>query len=101
VFAEHSSTTTVRGQLLIAAAPSILDLLRALYPIAHSTSLARDPNLAMLWSNDCKFLSDEVAKLRHRHGLASTEERWPETADKLKALGELCYDDVVVCLCSV
>lgn len=86
------------GQLLIAAAPLMLDLYRALYPVAHSTSLLRDPTLVMRMSIDCKFLSTEVAKLCHSHGPASAE-RWLETAERLMTLGELCYENAMVCLC--
>ena len=92
-----STNSPVPGQLLIDATPLVLDLHRALYPIVHSALLLHDLNLAMRWSNDCKFLSAEVAKLCHRTGLASTE-RWLETAERLKVLGELCYEDAVVCL---
>jgi protein transport protein DSL1/ZW10 len=102
VFAKYaSSKTTESGKLLAAAAPSILDLYRALYPIAHSSLLAQDSNLVMRWSNDCKFVSTEVTRLRHRHGLASLEERWSETVDRLDTLGDSYYETAVVCPLSV
>lgn len=84
------------GQLLLAAAPSILDLHRALYPIVHWSSLEHDLNWVMRWSNECKFLGTEAIKLQHRHGSTSVEERWAETIDRLNTLGESCYELAVV-----
>jgi len=97
VFAEHvSAKTTVPGQFLLSAAPSVLDLYRALYPVTHSSALASDADLAMRWSNDCKYLSDQVASLRSGKGPALAEERWVEAGERLKMLGEAWFEDVVV-----
>jgi hypothetical protein len=74
----------------------VLDLYRALYPVVHSSALASDADLAMRWSNDCRFLSDEITSLRTREGLAFAEDKWVETGERLKMLGEAWFEDVVV-----
>lgn len=55
----------------------------------------------MRWSNDCKFLSTQITKLRLRHEGVSLEGRWTETVDRLDTLGESWYETAVVCLHSV
>ncbi|KAF8517993.1 Centromere/kinetochore Zw10-domain-containing protein [Hysterangium stoloniferum] len=81
------------GQLLLTVAPAILDLHRALYPIAHSASLARDTNLVMRWSNDCTFLSNEITRLKHLND--TIDDKWTDTADRLKTLSEVSFQNAV------
>ncbi|KAF8582737.1 hypothetical protein K439DRAFT_1635009 [Ramaria rubella] len=97
IFVERSvGKSLIPGQLLVTAAPSVLDLYRALYPIIRSDLLAHDSNLAMRWTNDCRFLSGEVTNLRQRYKPAYAEDRWAETGDRLQMLGDVCFEDAVV-----
>ena len=98
MFEKHSvSQTSNRGQLLIATAPSVLDLHRALYPITHAFLLEQDANLTMRWSNDCTFLSKEAGDLRRKDG--AVDNRWVETGERLQMLGELSFENAVASRC--
>lgn len=95
-----------RGQLLLAAVPSILDLYRALYPIAHAdtlgptleTGVTYSANEAMQFSNDCKYLSQEGQRLEREIAeldAQSAKTKLGETDERLKVVSETWFDDAL------
>ncbi len=53
-------------ELILQSAPLILDLFRALYPVAFTSRIAQEPSQLMRFSNDCLYLGDELKKLLSR-----------------------------------
>lgn len=99
-----------RGQLLLNAVPSILDLYRALYPTAHADTLG--PKLeasatysageAMQFSNDCKYLSQEGQRLERElaeSDAQSAKTKLGETDERLRVVSETWFDDTLVSGC--
>jgi centromere/kinetochore protein ZW10 len=76
------------GAVLLQSASAVVDLFRALSPIhlgKGHVGLAK----AMQFSNDCLYLSGELAKL-------SSDEKLVECKEKLKILGDSWFDDTIV-----
>ncbi|EIN09514.1 hypothetical protein PUNSTDRAFT_112977 [Punctularia strigosozonata HHB-11173 SS5] len=88
VFDSTSSSASTPGSLLLQSAPAVLDLFRALYPVKHDQELRKASGKAMRFSNDCLWLSSEVAKVeKGDHKLdTSTTERIQECKSRLEAL---------------
>ncbi|KIY62088.1 hypothetical protein CYLTODRAFT_494881 [Cylindrobasidium torrendii FP15055 ss-10] len=75
------------GRILSSAAPSILDLYRAMYPVASNKGLKTSLDLPIRFANNCLWLAGEVEKL--------LGERMQEISGAFKVLGETWFDDVV------
>ncbi|KAG9016703.1 hypothetical protein FRB90_002458 [Tulasnella sp. 427] len=95
-----------RGHLLLSVVPSILDLYRALYPIAHANTLGRTRETrvtysageAMQFSNDCKYLSQEGRRLQKEItelDAQSAKTKLGETDERLKAASDAWLDDTL------
>ncbi|KAJ7813634.1 hypothetical protein B0H13DRAFT_1925320 [Mycena leptocephala] len=81
-----------------AVAASILDLYRALYPVKFAGSLKTAPDAPMQFSNDCLYLSGEIARMENAAGsgsLAPVKDRLAECRQRLKVLGESWFEDTV------
>ena len=76
----------------------MLDLYRALYPVAASAELSRYPDRAMRFSNDCIYISGEVRKIVSEVEASDARDLLHEGAEKTKCLGEWWYAQMVVCL---
>lgn len=89
------SSTPSPSFLIYQTASFVLDLYRAIYPIAVS-DLAL-PSRAMEFSNDCLYISEEVLKLKLPHDFVPTlTDQLQESAEKLKVLGERWRDKNIV-----
>ena len=81
------------GSLILQTAVSVLDLFQALYPIKFGLALA-SPERSMRFSNDCIYLSEEVARIER---LESTlGEKLAECRGNLRILGDSWFDDAIV-----
>jgi protein transport protein DSL1/ZW10 len=85
-----------QGSLLTASASSILDLYRALYPVAFMQTLQGSSSKAMQFSNDCAYLHSEISKLNPISSNDASWERFTDSTERLKVLGESWYIDTVV-----
>ncbi|KAH8116435.1 Centromere/kinetochore Zw10-domain-containing protein [Phellopilus nigrolimitatus] len=88
-----SSTSASPSLLVLQAAPSALDLYRAVYPVAFGAELTR-PERALRFSNDCAFVSDEATKLDLSDDAeVAVLEHMHESLERLRGLGEWWFDE--------
>jgi centromere/kinetochore protein ZW10 len=80
--------------------PSFFDLFRALVPVVHGAPMAASAGIAMRFSNDCIYLSEEIVRI-----IADVPEgpvgdavrpKLQDTQEKLKVLGKSWFDEVLV-----
>ncbi|KAJ7224168.1 hypothetical protein GGX14DRAFT_648787 [Mycena pura] len=85
------------GTVLLQSASSIPDLYRALYPVKSASRLVTIPDAPMQFSNDCLYLSGEIARMEMalKHGAAPVKERLVECQHRLKVTGESWFEDTV------
>ncbi|KAJ6581607.1 hypothetical protein B0H19DRAFT_930561 [Mycena capillaripes] len=93
-------TSSPPGTVLLQSAASILDLYRALYPVKFAGRLKTAPDARMQFSNDCLYLSGEIARVESaaaaHGGLAPVKDRLVECRQRLKILGDSWFVDTVV-----
>jgi centromere/kinetochore protein ZW10 len=93
-------TSAPPGTVLLQSAASLLDLYRALYPVKFAGRLKTAPDAPLLFSNDCLYLSGEVARMEAAgaaKNLAPVKDRLVECRTRLKVLGDSWFEDTVVC----
>lgn len=95
VFSSHGSHASVGGTIAPTAA-SVLDLYRALYPVHAAAKLSSAAKWSLLFANNCTWLSGEVARVDGKG--AEAGEKLGECVERLREVGELWYEDVVVSL---
>ncbi|QRV74043.1 centromere/kinetochore protein zw10 [Ceratobasidium sp. AG-Ba] len=87
------------GSLVLGCIPSFFDLFRALVPVAHGAYMAASGGIAMRFSNDCIYLSDEMDRLISDipEGTVGNgaKPKFIEAQERLKALGESWFEDVL------
>ncbi|KAJ7130610.1 hypothetical protein C8R44DRAFT_613672 [Mycena epipterygia] len=91
-------TSSPPGTVLLQSAASILDLYRALYPVKFSWKLKSVPEVPMQFSNDCLYLSGEIARVEaaaHGGALAPVKDRLAECRHQFKVLGDSWFEDTV------
>lgn len=91
-----SAATSSPGMFVLNTTPSVLDLIRALYPITLASDSVRLLERSMRFSNDCLYLSEEVRQLERVPSAIVVKEQLNESAEHLQALGEWLFDDTVV-----
>ena len=90
------SSTSTPGTLIMQTGSLALDLYRALHPVVAASRLSQ-PAGCMQFSNDCYYLSEEVAHmLKHEQGLPSVQERLEECKDDLKVLADSRFNQAIV-----
>ncbi|KAF8548939.1 hypothetical protein OG21DRAFT_1515713 [Imleria badia] len=88
IFPKSSPSTSIPGTLIMQSGALVLDLYRALYPVMAASRLSQ-PAGRMQFSNDCYYLSEEIARiLKHEQGLPSVQERLEECKDDLGVLAD-------------
>lgn len=95
-----SSSSAPPGTLISQSALSILDLYRALYPVIFGSHFTLSSELAMRFSNDCLYLSEEATRISEAAGNLDgiPLEKLHLCRDNLKVLGESWYMDTIVSL---
>ncbi|KAJ7334235.1 hypothetical protein DFH08DRAFT_302683 [Mycena albidolilacea] len=91
-------TSSAPGTVLLQSAASLLDLYRALYPVKFAGRLKTAPDAPMLFSNDCLYLSGEIARMEAAgaaKNLAPVKDRLVECRTRLKVLGDSWFEDTV------
>ncbi|KAJ7696579.1 hypothetical protein B0H17DRAFT_1198090 [Mycena rosella] len=91
-------TSSPPGTVLLQSAASILDLYRALYPVKFAGSLKSAQDAPMQFSNDCLYLSGEIARVEgaaRGDALAPVKDRLGECRHRLKILGDSWFEDTV------
>ncbi|KII87318.1 hypothetical protein PLICRDRAFT_112767 [Plicaturopsis crispa FD-325 SS-3] len=88
LFPASTTSGSAPGTLLLQAASSIPDLYRALHPVIFNSDLASSPSRSMRFSNDCLYLSAELAK-------TEAAGHFDECRDKLKILGDSWFEDTI------
>ncbi|KAG8678618.1 hypothetical protein FRC08_017636 [Ceratobasidium sp. 394] len=92
-------TSPAPGSLVLGSIPSFFDLFRALVPVAHGANMAASGGIAMRFSNDCTYLSEEMTRLISDipEGAVGNAARpkFVEVQERLKALGESWFEDVL------
>ncbi|KLO17945.1 hypothetical protein SCHPADRAFT_936603 [Schizopora paradoxa] len=88
---------TPPSQLILQAAPSVLDLYRALFGVTHAEEIRRKPVLSMRFSNDCIYLSETVEKLMSKEiNLSqSVKDQLRDSVQKVNGLGDWLYEDTI------
>ena len=88
IFSQFFLSTSTPGTLIMQTGALALDLYRALLPVVAVSKLSQ-PAGRMQFSNDCYYLSEEIARmLKHEQGLPSVQERLEECKDDLKVLAD-------------
>jgi centromere/kinetochore protein ZW10 len=99
IVASNPSSSSSPGSLILLSAISVLDLFRALYPVRFDSILVV-PERAMRFSNDCLYLSGEVAKFhKQTQDLPDVSQKLVECKGILQVLGDSWFDDAVVRVC--
>ncbi|KAJ7879914.1 hypothetical protein B0H14DRAFT_3082805 [Mycena olivaceomarginata] len=94
----RSETSAPPGTVLLQSAASLLDLYRALYPVKFAGRLKTAPDAPLLFSNDCLYLSGEIARMEAAgaaKSLAPVKDRLGECRTRLKVLGDSWFEDTV------
>ncbi|KAG8737597.1 hypothetical protein FRC12_017081 [Ceratobasidium sp. 428] len=93
------NTSPAPGSLVLGSVPSFFDIFRALVPVAHGANMAASGGIAMRFSNDCTYLSEEMTRLISDIPAGSVGDaarpKFVETQERLKALGESWFEDVL------
>lgn len=84
--------------LILQTAASVLDLYRALYPIALATPLSERPGLAMRFSNDCLYIVGELRSSRRisKMSEAAAKAQLIDSIEATKALGDWWFAETIV-----
>ena len=65
--------------------------------VAAAAKLAESPKAAMMFSNDCRWLGEQVRRVAERRNVpAVTGEKLREAAEIFELLAESWYDDTLV-----
>ncbi|KAJ6591472.1 hypothetical protein DFH09DRAFT_1273408 [Mycena vulgaris] len=91
-------TSAPPGTVLLQSAATILDLYRALYPVKFAGRLKSVPDAPMQFSNDCLYLSEEIARVEsaaHGNALAPVKDRLAECRHRLKVLGDSWFENTI------
>lgn len=93
-----SDTTAPPSQLILQAAPSVLELYRALFAVTHAEELRQKPELAMRFSNDCVYISEAVEKLLSKNFNLTPviNDQLRDSVQKVSGLGDWWYEDSIV-----
>lgn len=89
------------GTILSASVSSIVDLFRALAPVAQAEMMALSPALRIRFANDCAYLAADVEQLASSakdidNSLAA---KLLDASERLATVGEQWFDDCLVCIC--
>ncbi|KAI0940945.1 hypothetical protein AcV7_003180 [Taiwanofungus camphoratus] len=97
VLTTSASSSLSLGNLISYAASSVLELFRALYPVAFALELGASPKRMMRFSNDCLYLCGEVDRIlvQQSQVTASSKEKLQECKDCLKLLGDSWFDETI------
>ncbi|KAF7985162.1 hypothetical protein HWV62_7740 [Athelia sp. TMB] len=90
--------TVTAGTIIATTASQVLDVYRALFPVAHAVSLGGDAKGAGMvqWANDCAWVSGEVRRIL-ADGAAQdgVEGKLVEAQDGWRVLATSWYDDAI------
>lgn len=96
IFSKSSPSISTPGTLIMQSGALVLDLYRALYPVAAASKLSQPPG-RMQFSNDCYYLSEEMARvLKNEQGFSSVQERLEECTDDLRVLADSWFYQSIV-----
>ena len=96
IFSKSSLSTSTPGTLIIQSGALVLDLYHALYPVMTASRLSQ-PAGRMQFSNDCYYVSEEMARvLKHEQGLSSVSERLEECKDDLRVQADSWFYQGIV-----
>lgn len=85
------------GSILGQTSSFVLELYRALYPVAFANSLSISPKRAFCYANDCLWLSNEVKRVSHLSNFPlSIKDKLGEGQDRLRAVADSWYEDSIV-----
>ncbi|QRW17047.1 centromere/kinetochore protein zw10 [Rhizoctonia solani] len=92
-------TTPIPGALVLGCIPSFFDLFRALVPVAHGGPMAASAGIAMRFSNDCLYMSEEINRIIAGVPPGAVGEgvrpKLQEVKEKLKVFGESWFEEVL------
>ncbi|KAJ1306749.1 hypothetical protein OPQ81_007735 [Rhizoctonia solani] len=93
------STTPTPGTLILGCIPSFFDLFRALVPVAHGGPMAASAGIAMRFSNDCLYMSEEISRIIAGVPAGAVGEgvrpKLQEVRDKLKVFSGSWFEEVL------
>ncbi|CUA78197.1 Sorting nexin-41 [Cryptococcus neoformans var, neoformans B-3501A] [Rhizoctonia solani] len=92
-------TTPTPGTLILGCIPSFFDLFRALVPVAHGGPMAASAGIAMRFSNDCLYMSEEIGKIIAGVPTGAVGDgvrpKLQESQEKLKIFSESWFEEVL------
>ncbi|EGO22432.1 hypothetical protein SERLADRAFT_350499 [Serpula lacrymans var. lacrymans S7.9] len=95
IFSYSPTSTSLPGTLILQSAIQVLNLFRALYTVTFSPRLAQSEQ-SMLFSNDCFYLSEEIARIAtYERGLLTVKEELVECRDTMKLLSDSWFHDSI------
>ncbi|TDL23641.1 hypothetical protein BD410DRAFT_768181 [Rickenella mellea] len=89
------SASSSPATLISQTAPNVLDIWRALRPIAIPSTSTRLPELSMRFSSDCLYLSKEVSAKTVKLPDVPVTKPLEECAERLVSLGEWWFDSAI------
>lgn len=96
IFSKPPLSIPTPGTLIMQSGAMALDLYRALHPVVAVLRLSQ-PAGHMQFSNDCYYLSEEMARvLKHEQGLLSVQDRLEECKNDLKVLADSWFYQGIV-----
>jgi len=96
IFSKPPLSMLTPGTLIMQSGAMALDLYRALHPVVAASRLSQ-PAGRMQFSNDCYYLSEEMARmLKHEKGLLSVQDRLEECKNDLKILADSWFHQSIV-----
>lgn len=96
IFSKSSPSISTPGVLIMQSGALVLDLYRALYLVAAASRLSQPPG-HMQFSNDCYYLSEEIARmLKSEQGLPSARERLEECKGDFSVLAKSWFYQGIV-----
>ena len=96
-FVEHQHQhTRQRGTVLLQSAPAVFDLFRALYPVRFARALSDSVDRAVVFSNDCAYLSECAARLALGEREEDVKSKLVEAGERLEVLGTSWFEDSLV-----
>ncbi|OCH91473.1 hypothetical protein OBBRIDRAFT_886899 [Obba rivulosa] len=97
VLSAYSPASSPSGSIISQSAPLVLDLFRALYPVAHQPDFDASPKRSMRFSNDCLYLGNELKGI-----VAKTNMNIPviiiklqDGVERLKLVGNSWFDETI------
>ncbi len=91
-----STSSSPIGTWISQTTASVLDLYRALYPVAAFALLESSPKYSMRFSNDCWWLYQELAHIKAQDTPSGAYDKLKDCQERFKVLADSWFEETVV-----